>query len=48
MLCEKLSRENIDLGLISVGIISIGLISFEAILLNMPRIMNALIWSVYA
>ena len=29
MLCEKLSRENIDLGLISVGIISIGLVSFE-------------------
>ena len=29
MLCEKLSRENIDLGLISVGIVSIGLVSFE-------------------
>ena len=29
MLCEKLSRENIDLGLISVGIVLVGLISFE-------------------
>ena len=29
MLCEKLSRENIDLGLISVGIVLVGLVSFE-------------------
>ena len=29
MLCEKFSRENIDLGVISIGIISLGLVSFE-------------------
>lgn len=29
MLCEKFSRENIDLGVISIGIISLGVISFE-------------------